>query len=193
MSEVPKVLTPLTELELLDVIYVGHQAVFSEYPSLKRLSVAWAQLALELDRGKAIWNNNLGNISAGSKWIGDYYSLHVPPPDPPVIRFRAHDTSLDGAIDYWKFLSAPRYAQAIFYFDKGDAFNAAVQLGAVRYYLANVAIYAKDMASLEREFFRRGLDQAEVRLHETITSPTELANAGRLWRLAEDVEQGVGA
>lgn len=187
--EIPKVLTPLTELELVEVLYLSHGQAFELFPSAERLGVAWAQCALELGRGKSIWNFNIGNITAGSKWLGDYYVLKVPPPDPPTLKFRAHESPIDGGVDYWKLISG-RYASTIPYFDRGDANGAAVELGRLKYFLAHVETYANGMTSLYKEFMRRGLGLMEMRKHETVPSPEELAVAGRLWRLHDDLEEG---
>jgi len=189
MSEVPRIATPLTELELADAIYVGHLEVNGAYPSAERLLVALAQMSLELARGKAIWNFNLGNVTAGTSWHGDYYTLHVPPPDPPILRFRSHANAFEGAIDYWDLMNR-LWPKVLPYMDAGDAANAAVELGQYHFFLANVDSYARGMASLYAEYKRRGLDVAEMRQHADVPSMEELADAGRLWRVADEISQG---
>jgi len=189
VSEVPRISTPLTELELADALYVGHLKVNGAYPSAERLLVALAQNALELARGKAIWNFNLGNVTAGRSWPGDYYNLRVPPPDPPVLRFRSHGNALEGAIDYWTLMNR-LWPLTLAFMDNGDAAGAATQLGQYHFFLANVASYARGMASLYAEYKRRGLDVAEMRQHADVPSMQELAEVGRLWRIADEVNQG---
>jgi hypothetical protein len=190
VSEVPRVSTPLTELELCDAIYVGHYTVFNTPPSSERLLVALAQMALELERGKAVWNFNIGNVTAGSSWPGDFYVLHVPPPDPPILHFRAHANALEGAIDYWTLMNK-LWSSVLPFMDRGDPAGAAEQLGRLKYFLANVEVYAGGMVSLYDEYKRRGLDQAEIQHHDEVPSPAELAEGGRLWRLADELNQGV--
>lgn len=188
--EVPCIPTPLTELELVDAIYVGHCSVFGIYPSPERLLVALAQMALELDRGKAIWNFNIGNVTASGSWPGDFYILHVPPPDPPILRFRAHANALEGAIDYWTLMKK-LWSSVLPFMDQGNAAGAAEQLGRLKYFLANVDTYARGMTSLYVEYKRRGLDQAEIQHHDEVPSPAELAEGGRLWRIVDELNQGV--
>lgn len=191
MTAVPRIHTPATELELADALYVGHSAAFGSYPSGERLLCALAQSALELGRGLAIWNNNIGNITASSKWLYDYYTLRVPPPDPPELKFRSHTTLLDGATDYWRVLSGKTFGSAVPFFDRGDPHGAAMDLGVHHWFLANPDKYALGMVGLYHEYLRRGLDQAELRAHADVPSAEELASTGRLWRLAEDVDAGV--
>ncbi len=195
MSEIQRVLTPITELELADALYVSHEQVFGNFPSPPRLLMALSQCALELERGKSIWCFNIGNITAGSSWSRDYYVLHVPPPDPPVLKFRAHPNALDGAADYWTFLNGSRYAAALFMFDRADdtdgAFAAAMKLGELHYYLANANVYSRGVQKLYNEYKKRGLEQAEMRQHADVPSSYDLAAAGRLWRIADDVEHGI--
>jgi hypothetical protein len=83
-----------------------------------------------------------------------------------------------------------RYGTAIPFFDRGDAAGAAKELGRRGYFLASVDAYMNAMASLYREFFRRGLDDIERRQHEAIPSPEELAIYGRFWWLADQLNAG---
>jgi hypothetical protein len=182
--------TPATEIELAQALSSGHDLFFDALPSPEKLGVAWAQCALELARGKAIWNNNIGNITAGRSWPGDFYELHVPPPDPPVLKFRAHASLVDGAVDYWKVLTE-HFGSAMPFFVAGKAEAASRELGRLHYYLADPNVYAPATARLYDEFFRRGIatDVHSPMLY-TPPSPEELASTGRLWRLIDQLDAG---
>ncbi len=156
MNEVERIATPCTEVELVAALRDGHRVAFGDVPSPERLGVAWSQIALESGRGKYIWNGNVGNITAGGKWIGDFYWLHVPPPDPPKMRFRSYPNILTGASDYWTLLF-DHYASALVAFDSGSPGEAAEVLGRLKYFLAPIAQYEKGMTSLYAEGVRRGL------------------------------------
>lgn len=156
--EVPKVATPLTEAQLVDVLRAGHVIAFGAEPSPERLACAWAQNALEHARGRAVYCHNIGNITTGSGWHGSYYVIRVQEriqKAPDIwreidMRFRAHESPKAGAADYWSFLSG-RYAAVFPLFDAGDAAGAAMRLGALNYYTAHEDQYARSMASLYRE------------------------------------------
>ncbi len=165
MSEVPKTKTPLGSLEMAAVLRDAHHAVVGSFPSQQRLGIAWAQCALEHGRGAATFCHNLGNITAGKSWTGDYYAYRftrkenphdAPPGDAPefVMKFRAHADFVDGARDYWRMLTG-RYASALASFDAGDGAGAAHALRARGYYTAPEADYARNMIALYLEFNRK--------------------------------------
>lgn len=131
----------------------GHRRYFGSAPSPRRLSVAWSQCALEHARGEKLYNFNLGNVTAGAKWEGDFYVMHVPPPDPPVLRFRAFSTADQGAIDYWRMLDG-HYRPALTLFDQGRAFDACLMLGALGYFTANPTVYARGVDNWHKWFER---------------------------------------
>jgi hypothetical protein len=159
--EVPRVRTPLSEVDLADVLQAGHVAALGSEPSKERLGVAWAQMALEHGRGKYVYCNNIGNITAGG-WSGPYYVIRVQERVNKAtnewkwmdLKFRVHRTPEDGAADFWRLL-AGRYASALPLFDAGDAVGAAMRLGALNYYTAHEEQYARGMAGLYREWMGR--------------------------------------
>ncbi|MDI1478913.1 peptidoglycan-binding protein [Polyangium sp. y55x31] len=163
-GEVPKVATSLGEEELASVLEQGHHLALDASPSRNRLACAWAQVALENGRGGAVWNNNLGNITAFGSWPGAYYVIRVAERvsrNPDVwkeidMRFRAHADAIAGAADYWKVISK-RYAAVLPFFDAGDAEGAAFELSRLGYYTAHADRYARAMRSLYQEFLRRDL------------------------------------
>jgi hypothetical protein len=156
--EVQRQTTPLTELEMANALLEGHRAAFGTTPSADRLGVGWAQCALEHGRGKALYSFNFGNVTATKKWIddgGDYYVMRVPPPDPPVLKFRAFASPSGGAADYWRILGG-RYVSALRLFDAGKALDACYELSRLRYFTANADAYSRAVASLF-DYWRKAL------------------------------------
>jgi hypothetical protein len=156
--EVPKVPTALSEQQLADVLTEGHVAAFGHGPSHERLACAWAQMALEHARGKAVYCHNIGNITALGGWPGAYYVIRVQERvkrDPDVwkwmnLKFRAHETPDVGAADYWRLMTG-RYKSAVARFDAADPAGAALELSRLGYYTARAEHYIKAMVSLYRE------------------------------------------
>jgi len=146
MTEVQRVTTPLTHFQMGQALIVGHRRYFGTGPGRLRLAVAWAHCALEHAAGAKLYNFNFGNVTAGAKYEGDIYVMKVPPPDPPVLRFRSFETADEGAIDYWSML-AGHYRPALALFDQGAAFDAAIMLGALGYYTANPASYSRGVVN----------------------------------------------
>ncbi|WP_437606276.1 peptidoglycan-binding protein [Sorangium sp. So ce834] len=159
---VAKVTTPLSEKALRDVLARGHELRFGRAPSPKRLACAWAHVAHENARGRAVHCNNLGNISAFS-WSGAYYVIRVQErvqKNPDVwrwidMRFRAHAAPEVGSSDYWAVM-AQSYAAAVVLFDAGRPYDAALALGRKGYFTARPEPYATSMAQLYRSFPAEG-------------------------------------
>lgn len=159
-GEIPKVETPLSEVELACMLREGHVMACGKLPTDARLGCAWAQCALEHGRGKFVYCNNLGNISAFGAWPGSCYVIRVSerikrdPDEWKVIamKFRAHASPADGAADYWRLLTNGRYAPAAALFDAGNPDGAARKLSELGYYTAKVDPYATAMKRLYGEF-----------------------------------------
>lgn len=133
-----KKLTPLSKNELFDSLKEGYVIVFGKKPSQQRLAMAWAQVSLENGRGSKIYNFNFGNIGASKREPHFFISGH---------RFRANDSSQEGAILYWKTIT--KMCSSVFpYFDAGDATGAAYQLRRCGYYRVDKEHYAKGMKKL---------------------------------------------
>lgn len=157
-GEVPRARTPVSETELVDTMRSGHIAALGGEASRERLACGWAHIALENAHGFAIWNNNIGNITAFG-WPGEYYAIVARERirrNPDVwrhieMRFRVHASVVTGAADYWRVL-AGRYAPALERFDGGDAYGAALELSRLGYYTAASGPYASTMAALYRAY-----------------------------------------
>jgi len=164
--EVPREPTPQTEVELARLLVQAHQIVFGAPPNDQRLSVAWAQVALEGGRGRDIECNNFGNIIMPETGVGDFYVLKATErtrKNPKArlekweqvnMRFRAYRTPLDGAVAYWRLIK-DRYTDALAFFDQGNGFLAARRLAEAGYMTAEAQPYASGMGSLQQEFFVR--------------------------------------
>jgi hypothetical protein len=153
--EFARITTPLSRLAMAEAIVEGHKRYFGALPSMLRLAVAWSQCALEHAAGAKLYNFNFGNVTCGPTWDGDFYVMHVPPPDPPVLRFRAFESAELGAADYWGML-AGHYRAALRVFDIGDAYSAAYLLGDLGYYTAKKESYAAGVEKY-KAFFDREL------------------------------------
>lgn len=158
--EVPKIATPIGDLELAAVLRDAYSNVFGKEPQ-KALACAWAQCVLEHGHGKHVYCHNLGNIMAGSKWAGNYYLLKASERIDKAkniwkvfeSKFRAHMDFIDGARNYWKLLKN-QYASALALMEVGDAHGAAMRLGALNYYTAHEEIYSATMASLHASYHK---------------------------------------
>jgi hypothetical protein len=155
--------TPLSGIDVAVALRDGHYLAFGQPPTKPRLGVGWAQIALENARGDAVYRNNIGNVTAGTKWVSagkPYYVIRVKERvqrNPDVwkeldLKFRAHETAVDGAADYWRLLAAPRYQPVLAAFDAGDPALAAQRLSDLNYYTAQEAPYERAMVSLYGEY-----------------------------------------
>lgn len=150
--------TPLSPQALSLYLRDAFVVLKGRAPSSNLLGCAWAQVALEHARGEAVFNYNLGNVMAGSKWPGAAYVLRVQEQTAPGVweffdaRFRAHASPLDGALDYWRFLDGSRWAGAWAAMERGEPEAAAHELKAHGYYTADEARYARALAALFAEW-----------------------------------------
>ena len=195
MAVLPRTPTPLSELELARVLRDGHVRAFEARPDDDRLGCAWAQNALEHARGRAVYCDNIGNVTAGASWGGDVYELRVQErvhrnPDEwrwMVLRFRCHADARDGAADYWKLL-ARRFAGVLPLFDEGQAREAAHELSVRGYYTALEGPYAKAMEEL-LAWYRRALAPVVESERAELTTGEQAAVAAIVDRVARVVDQ----
>lgn len=135
--EVPKVKTPISRIQLAEVLKEGHKDVFGYYPSKQRLAVGWAQVAIENRQGLDVYNHNLGNINSASS--RPYYILRN--------KFKSHLTFREGAVDYWRIINK-MCSSSLHLFNAGDPYGAAQQLSRCGYYGANKHQYGVEMRKL---------------------------------------------
>lgn len=171
--EVPKIRTPLSEVEVAVALRKGHVLALGEPCGRKRLACAWAQVALENRRGQALDQYCIGNVTAGRGWNGDYFVLHVAERVKKVevdgvdewknmdLKFRSYGAqdqpsaqrAAAGAAGYFSLMSG-RYVTCMHLFDQGEVEKAAFELGRLNYFTAKPAPYATAMGSLVKYFER---------------------------------------
>ena len=175
--EVPRKPTPVAELELAELLVSTHHEVFGEAPTLARISVAWAHLALEHNRGADVANHNFGNVSVPASTDKPYYALETNERQRKnakaalgewrrvTMRFRAHPTAREGVSSYWRLLR-DQYPSALKMFDIGNAHHAGRKLAELGYATAYAEPYAVSMSDLQGEFrarLFRDVDKLDVR------------------------------
>jgi hypothetical protein len=176
MPLVARTKSPRTPLEVALDLLGGHVAAFAgAAPTLERLGMGWAQIALENARGAALYGFNYGNITAGGDWKNsgkDYNEIKVDErldivhhPDQwtnITLAFRVYPSSEEGAAGYWNLLSG-RYKSVLPIFDQANVHDAAYRLSQLGYYTARpedhpgpngtiIPGYASTMAKLYNEF-----------------------------------------
>lgn len=157
-NQVSKKITNLSGPELAEVLRRSYVQVFGKEPTIQILGTAWAQSMTE-QSGHYV-NNNIGNITATKDWInngGKFWSVETVEFDKngkganTPMKFRAYDSPVQGAVDYWKQL-ATTWKGALAWFGTGDALHSALALGDKSYYTANRLLYSGNMASLYDTF-----------------------------------------
>lgn len=139
---VPMVRTPLTELELLKVLDRAHVETFHTRASPARLAMAWAHVAFENGRGRAIFNRNIGNtVPTTSRHA--YFCTNGRGCYRSFARFE------DSSAIYW--LTLVGCPAALVHFDNARAREAADALLACHYYDGDPEIYGAAMRSLFRD------------------------------------------
>jgi len=159
--EVPSVVTPLGRTDIADVLLRGHVRELGVAPSASRLAMAWAQVALENGNGKYSYDHNLGNIGPWTPAQAWYLS----PLDKNF--YRAFDTFEEAATAYWRVVR--KCPGALARFDAGFAEEAAKLLRQCGYFGADLATYAKAMASL----YQTGKPFAEAALARWARPPNQ--------------------
>ena len=147
--KVQKISTPLDQKQIAEVLCESHTQEFGRPPSRNRLALSWAQVALENNRGKKVWNNNLGN--QGPFRMDQEYYHHLRRGWP----YRSFRTAADGGRAYWQVIR--KCSVALQYFDVGDPATAASALKSCNYYSSSTDNYSRVMSSLYYEAMTRVL------------------------------------
>lgn len=171
----PPVRTPITNALFAD-------AVRAAWPEASReaIGVLWAQYALETGRGKACWNNNIGNVKATP---GDGLNYTMLPntweiingkretfqPPHPQTWFRSYETLAEGMVSHIAFLRR-RYAAAWAHVEAGQPDAFARALKARGYFTGDVDVYARSLVSLLAEWLRDPTTKGPV---DTLLPPSE--------------------
>lgn len=134
----PKVLTPLSQIEIVNALRNSYIELTGKKPSSKRLAMAWAQVAFENGHGKSIYNNNLGNIGPGRTEVFYHHSS--------ITCYRSFDSNIEGGKAYWNVVS--RCSGANRSFDTGHPRDVAIYLKGCGYYTADTDLYANSLLYL---------------------------------------------
>lgn len=189
--EVPRVHTPLSVEQLGELLITAHRKLYGVPPSPERLLTAWAQVSLETSRGKQCYGNNLGNIVVSIEWPGANYTYRVHERvkrDPDVWReqlqrFRAYDTPLDGAMDYWRVITM-NFGRHLPRFDGGEPREAGTGLCNSGYSTSDCAAYGQSMAALYTTLF--------AMFHHRLRELRGQTPAAMTWPLWEELERRTG-
>ena len=144
----PRKLTVISEEDLVKVLRESYYNVHGQKPDDNTLMSGWAQIALENNRGKKVWNYNLGNIgnSPGSKQVPFYSHFGR-------TSYRSFSSFVEAGEIYWRVISRCRAAKA--HFRAGRPKDAANSLKRCNYYRANERQYSIALSSLYAEGIRR--------------------------------------
>jgi hypothetical protein len=155
-NRVQRVKTEVSEAQMAQAIIDAWKKLFGKPPAKEQVAMILAQNALETNSRKAMWNNNVGNITTDGKGNFDYFddlstSEQVSPGNWKKMRlkYRSYPTLSEGVQDYLNLLSkSHNYASA---WDKivhpdPEAFSKALKAGG--YYTANEAPYTRALTSL---------------------------------------------
>lgn len=140
---VEKIATPLGQVQLAEVLCRSHEIEYGRRPSDNKLALSWAQVALENNRGKKVWNNNLGN-QGPFRMDQEYY--HHLRKGWPYRSFRSYNES---GRSYWRVIE--KCSQAWRFFEAGDPKAAAFSLHRCNYFAKNPEKYATVLSSLYYE------------------------------------------
>ena len=140
---VEKILTPIDEKSIAQVLCDSHIERYGQPPSANRLALSWAQVALENNRGKKVWNNNLGN--QGPFRMDQEYYHHLRKGWP----YRSFGSHHDSGASYWGIIS--KCSGALRAFDDGDPDAAAIGLKKCNYFSSDEKQYSRTLSSLYYE------------------------------------------
>ncbi|HEX7235475.1 MAG TPA: hypothetical protein VF405_00860 [Gammaproteobacteria bacterium] len=136
MVVVPRLSTPLPLEVLPDLIEAAFHVAGTRLTPAQKLNLA-ALVAIETNRGKAIQNGNVGNISAGASYKGHVWRppwFEVNESSPPRMlalnrkmldgkapsAFRAYESVQVGALDFARLLLSAPYAALLSAADGND-------------------------------------------------------------------------
>jgi len=155
---------PLVRTTISNALFAD--AVRTAWPEATREAIGtlWAQYAFETGRGKACWNNNIGNVKHVQ---GDGHDFTMLPgtwemiagkrvtfePPHPQTWFRSYPTLAEGMAEHIAFLRR-RYGAAWRFVESGDPASFALALKAGGYFTGDAGIYSRSLVSLLAEWLR---------------------------------------
>jgi hypothetical protein len=167
--ELSKTQTKVDPAELRSALRLAWWALFNDDPTRETLSVLLAQWAQETGRGKACWNNNLGNqkypappVELGSLGDWQFYACAenrkdgsqywIYPPNRGCC-FQAFRTLRLGALAYLGLL-ARRYRRSWDALCSGDPARFVEAIRAQGYFTGDLDDYRRGVVSLWHEYMR---------------------------------------
>jgi hypothetical protein len=189
-NKVDKVKTEVTEPQMAQAMIEAWKSLFGNQPSKEQIAILMSQNALETGHRAKMWNYNIGNITTGPKWTGDYWEgldwlYEYLPPDQTgftprqkktiKLQYRAYPTLLAGALDYLKVISSGRYAKAweSILHPNVEAYSKALKQSG--YYTADEAPYTKGLQSLFKHFTSN--DSYDKAVAGNVTPPSSKPSA----------------
>lgn len=162
MPQVSAALTPYTPAEQAAALVPALEARLGRPPELALVELCHAQLMLENNRGKGLWNNNPGNVTTGdttqpfyilSKLHTDAMGKILSEGDPGavVLHFHAFDTLAEGMSAYCAELSRRPSMLAAGAAGDALAFARAIRSSGYTPGIDPPAV-ARSLASVVREF-----------------------------------------
>ena len=177
---VPKKLTRMNGIDLAKALYEGYKAAFGSPPTLETLANGYSQAMHE--QGGRFYNYNFGNITATKDYInsGGTYTLftgiweNTETGGKTSINknyFRAYDSPVAGAKDYWTFLKK-RMPTSFAWMQTGNPVYTAFALRDERYYTGSSFAYARSMGSHMKKFLAEVGPQIMSLYPEIKSNPT---------------------
>jgi hypothetical protein len=156
--------TNFSEEQLVYALKNAWIKIYNQEPKKESLAILYAQIAVEIGRGKECYNWNLGNIkkTENHKYcmfrcseIIDGYEIFFDPPHPQT-HFNAYENFEDGIFSYLNFLSKrTRYEKAWQEVISGNPIKYSAALKVAGYYTASLKIYTNAIISLFNEFMKK--------------------------------------
>ncbi len=165
-NKVNKENNPVSESQMAQAMIEAWKDLFGNQPSKEQIAILMSQNALETGHRKSMWNYNVGNLTTGPGWKGDYWEgldwlyehfkgrsgLDERRKKSIKLQYRAYPSLKDGAKDYLRMISSGRYSkawQSIVHPNIEEYSKALKQAG---YYTADEAPYTKGLQNLFKQF-----------------------------------------
>jgi len=183
-QRVQRVKTEVSESQLAKALIDAWKSLFGSEPSKEQVAMLLSQNALETGNRKSMWNYNIGNITTVPNANYNYFDdLSTDEQIKPGtwkkmrLKYRAYDNLNDAAIDYLKFISSGRYANAWKSILNPDPVAYSKALKQSGYYTANEAPYTAGLKSLFNRFNKSdSYEKAKANSVDSVSSVPMVVN-----------------
>ena len=158
-QRVEKRKTPVSDSEMSDALVYAWKELFKTTPTQEQIALVMAQNSLETGARKSMWNYNVGNLTTTENSSYKYFdTLKTKEQIEPgkwvesYLKYRAYDSLKEGALDYLKFISGKRYANAWQHILNPNPQAFSKELKRSKYYTANESEYTKGITSLYEKY-----------------------------------------